>query len=112
MLFLAMLISTPQLYAQQGSHGPGPHHRYQGNENQGGNIDGVKNLAYYGDWDSTRVFIIDIDNMELLEEVNDTGVGPYGVDQQDATKAYVLTRLTESMLSISIINTRVESQSP
>jgi len=95
MLFLAMLISTPQLYAQQDSHGPGPDYL-----NQGGNIEGITNLAYYGDWDSNRVFIIDIENMTLLEVVDGTGDGPYGVDQQDATKAYVLTRKTESMTII------------
>lgn len=95
MLFLAMLISTQQLYAQQGHQGPGPHYRYQG-----GNIEGAKNLAYYGDWDSERVFIIDIDNMLLVAMVDGTGEGPYGVDQQDAAKAYVLTRKTESMTVI------------
>lgn len=104
-LFSMMVFPASQLYAQQSSygqdsHGPAPHHRHQGKQQQGGNIDGVKNLAYYGDWDSTRVFIIDIENMTLLEVVDGTGEGPYGVDQQDATKAYVLTRKTDSMTII------------
>jgi WD40 repeat protein len=61
---------------------------------------GAKNLANYGDWDSTRVFIIDVDKMSLLKIVEDTGDGPYGVDQQDPSSAYVLTRLTESLTII------------
>jgi hypothetical protein len=61
------------------------------------NIYDVKNLAYYGDWDSNRVYIIDVDNMELLTSVEGTGDGPYGIDQQGANKAYALTRRTESL---------------
>ncbi|GAH16061.1 unnamed protein product, partial [marine sediment metagenome] len=61
---------------------------------------GAKNLAYYGDWDSTRVFIIDVDKMSLLKIVEGTGDGPYGVDQQDPSSAYVLTRKTESLTII------------
>ncbi len=61
------------------------------------NIYDVKNLAYYGDWDSNRVFIIDVDNMLLLQIVENTGDGPYGIDQQNASKAYALTRQTESL---------------
>lgn len=61
-----------------------------------GNIEGVENLAYYGDWDNNVVQIIDIDNMKLLRTIS-TGDGPYGIDQQGANKAYALTRRTESM---------------
>jgi len=61
------------------------------------NIYGVENLAYYGDWDSNRVYIIDVDNMVLLTTVEGTGDGPYGIDQQGANKAYALTRRTESL---------------
>jgi DNA-binding beta-propeller fold protein YncE len=50
-----------------------------------------------GDWDSNRVYIIDVDNMELLTSVEGTGDGPYGIDQQGANKAYALTRRTESL---------------
>jgi len=104
LLLSAMVLSTTQLYAQQGSNGPGPQNRGEDNGKQeipdGGNIHGVENLAYYGDWDSNRVFIIDVDNMSLLETVEGTGDGPYGVDQQDATKAYALTRKTESLTVI------------
>jgi len=61
------------------------------------NVYGVDNLAYYGDWDSNRVYIIDVDNMVLLKTVENTGDGPYGIDQQGANKAYALTRKTESL---------------
>ena len=61
------------------------------------NVYGVENLAYYGDWDSNRIYIIDVDNMALLTSVEDTGDGPYGIDQQGANKAYALTRRTESL---------------
>lgn len=60
------------------------------------NVEGVENLAYYGDWDNNVVQIIDIDNMKLLRTVS-TGDGPYGIDQQGPNKAYALTRRTESM---------------
>jgi hypothetical protein len=105
-LFSSIFFSTTPLYAGQGSYGPGPQHRSPGpaNMNQYGhdfeNFYGVKNLAYYGDWDSNRVFIIDVDNMSLLKTVTDTGDGPYGVDQQDASTAYALTRKTESLTVI------------
>ena len=104
LLLLVMVLSTTQLYAQQGRNGPGPQNRGEDHGKQdvpkGGNIYGVENLAYYGDWDSNRVFIIDVDNMSLLETVEGTGDGPYGVDQQDETKAYALTRKTESLTVI------------
>lgn len=61
------------------------------------NIYGVDNLAYYGDWDSNRVYIIDVDNMALLKTVENTGDGPYGIDQQGPNKAYALTRKTQSL---------------
>lgn len=61
------------------------------------NIYAVDNLAYYGDWGSNRVYIIDVDNMTLLKTVENTGDGPYGIDQQGPNKAYALTRKTESL---------------
>lgn len=61
------------------------------------NVFGVENLAYYGDWDSNVVHIIDVDNMSWLATVADTGDGPYGIDQQGSNKAYALTRRTESL---------------
>ena len=111
-LLFSLFISTSPLYAGngKGSHGPvsqdsgmgsgpqpgpGPDHRYR----HGPGHD-AKNLAYYGDWDSNRVFIIDVDNMALLEIVENTGDGPYGCDQQDASTAYALTRKTESLTVI------------
>jgi hypothetical protein len=99
---ILMIFSTTQLYAGEKSHGPGPQHRTGGYIYQGGpgNVYGVENLAYYGDWNSNRVFVIDVDEMSLLEIVTDTGDGPYGVDQQDAATAYALTRRTESLTVI------------
>jgi hypothetical protein len=79
--------------------GPGPGHKYRPGHDSG-NFYGVENLAYYGDWNSNRVFIIDIDNMSLLKTVERTGDGPYGVDQQGGSTAYALTRKTESVTVI------------
>lgn len=71
------------------------------------NVYAVDNLAYYGDWDSNRIYIIDVDNMSLLTSVENTGDGPYGIDQQGPNKAYALTRKTESLTIVdnySIVN--------
>jgi DNA-binding beta-propeller fold protein YncE len=65
------------------------------------NIYGAENLAYYGDWDSNRIYIFDIDNMRLLTTVDKTGDGPYGIDQQSPEKAYALTRKTESLTIVN-----------
>ncbi len=65
------------------------------------NIYAVENLAYFGDWDSNRVFIVDVDNMQLLTTVEGTGDGPYGIDQQSPDKAYALTRRTESLTVVN-----------
>ena len=85
---------TPDL-----NHGPYGY-RQPGYVNQDayitGNIEGVENLAYYGDWDNNVVQIIDVDNMKLLRTIS-TGDGPYGIDQQGPNKAYALTRRTESL---------------
>jgi len=87
---------------QTSSHGHGRlGYRQPGYVNQdayiAGNIYEVDNLAYYGDWDSNRIYIIDVDNMQLLTTVEGTGAGPYGIDQQGNNKAYALTRLTDSL---------------
>lgn len=80
-------------------------HRNPGYVNQDSyvsdNIYGVKNLAYYGDWDSNRIYIVDVDNMQLLTTVEGTGEGPYGIDQQSVEKAYALTRKTESLTVVN-----------
>jgi len=85
------------IFHEHGQHG----YRQQGYVNQDGyvsdNIYNVENLAYYGDWDSNRIYIIDVDNMSLLTTVENTGDGPYGIDQQNPEKAYALTRKTESL---------------
>lgn len=65
------------------------------------NMYGTENLAYYGDWDSNRIFIFDADNMSLLHIVENTGDGPYGIDQQSSDKAYALTRKTESLTVVN-----------
>jgi len=104
-LLSLLLVPTPDLVAQRGGNGPspdsgpGPGHMNWGNQ-QDGNFYGVENLAYYGDWNSNRVFIIDVDDMSLLKIVEDTGEGPYGVDQQDGSTAYALTRKTKSVTVI------------
>jgi len=100
----AQSISNPSDLAQKQTlhkhHGPFGF-RQPGYVNQDAyiteNIYGVDNLAYYGDWDSNRIYIIDVDKMALLLSVEDTGDGPYGIDQQGANKAYALTRKTESL---------------
>lgn len=102
LLFAMFSFATP-LFAQQ--YGPGPHNNDPGSQQNGpgyGHQEGKDgmNLAYYGDWDSNRVFIIDVDEMSLLTTIEGTGDGPYGVDQQDETKAYALTRKTESLTVI------------
>ena len=111
-LLFSLLFSTSPLYAGNGMGAHGPVSQDSGMEpgpqpgpgpghmNRFGPGHDAKNLAYYGDWDSNRVFIIDVDNMALLEIVEDTGDGPYGCDQQDASTAYALTRKTESLTVI------------
>ena len=104
-LFFLLIFTAPQLLAQLYGKGPGPGPGPgPGNHNYGNNhpetFYGVDNLAYYGDWNSNRVFIIDVDDMSLLKVVEDTGDGPYGVDQQDGSTAYALTRKTESLTVI------------
>jgi DNA-binding beta-propeller fold protein YncE len=100
----ALSITSPADLAQkqtpEKNHGPFGF-RQPGYVNQDAyisdNIFGVENLAYYGDWDSNRIYIIDVDNMTLLTSVEGTGDGPYGIDQQGPNKAYALTRRTESL---------------
>lgn len=93
----AMLLAQQSAVAA----GPGPKYRNPGHVNQDGyvsdNVYDVKNLAFYGDWDSNRVFVVDVDNMQLVTTVEGTGDGPYGIDQQSVEKAYALTRKTESL---------------
>ena len=101
---VSLILTATVLSASENSRGPGPHHPDPGYMHQGGHGDGnyygVENLAYYGDWDSNRVFIINVNDMSLLKAVTKTGDGPYGVDQQNAATAYALTRKTESLTVI------------
>ena len=97
----ALINPTDLAQRQTADHNHGPYgYRQPGYVNQDayitGNVEGVENLAYYGDWDNNVVQIIDVDNMKLLRTVS-TGDGPYGIDQQGTNKAYALTRRTESM---------------
>lgn len=107
-IFFTMAFATVSLNAAPGPKGPGVHQHNPGYVNQDGlvsdNVYGIKNLAYYGDWDSNRVYIVDVDNMELVKTVEDTGDGPYGIDQQGAFKAYALTRKTESLTVVDNYN--------
>ena len=79
-LLCALTISTGSVQAQPAGSGP-LHEQYAGKYGHFGyrntndvnrdgyvsdNIYGVENLAYYGDWDSNRILIFDIDNMRLL----------------------------------------------
>ncbi len=99
----ALKEMTPMNTLHQGKIARHKHFGYRqpGYVNQDGyiteNIYGVDNLAYYGDWDANRVYIIDVDNMTLITSVENTGDGPYGIDQQGTNKAYALTRKTESL---------------
>jgi hypothetical protein len=83
-------------------------YRQPGYVNQDGyiteNIYGIDNLAYFGDWDANRVYIIDVDNMALVTTVENTGDGPYGIDQQGTNKAYALTRKTDSLTIVDNYN--------
>ncbi len=65
------------------------------------NNHGVENLAYYGDWNSNSIYIFDIDEMSLVTTVDNTGDGPYGIDQQSPDKAYALTRRTDSLTIVN-----------
>jgi len=102
--FTTMVLTADALNAGEKSRGPGPQHGSPEFMHQGGHHDGnyygVENLAYYGDWDSNRVFIINVDDMSLMKTVTDTGDGPYGVDQEGGATAYALTRKTESVTVI------------
>jgi len=103
-ILIFMISTAAPLSAGGNSHGPGPQHgspefMHKGDHHDG-NFYGVENLAYYGDWDSNRVFIINVDDMSLLKTVTDTGDGPYGVDQVGGATAYALTRKTESVTVI------------
>ena len=113
-LFCALAVSVGPIQAQ--GEGSGPHHEYAGKHSRFGyrkpdhvnkdgyvsnNDFGAENLAYYGDWDSNRIFIFDVDNMAWLATVENTGDGPYGIDQQSPDKAYALTRKTESLTIVN-----------
>jgi len=100
-LVFAIALASVSAHAADDTQSQGTPYKNPGYVNQDGyfsdNVYEVKNLAYYGDWDSNRVFVIDVDKMQLLKIVEDTGDGPYGIDQQGVSKAYALTRKTESL---------------
>ena len=115
-MIFTVAFTTASLHAASGKEGPvGFHHNTSSVSLDGlvtENIYGVKNLAYYGDWDSNRVYIVDVDNMELVKTVEDTGDGPYGIDQQGTSKAYALTRKTESLTIVDNYNIENIGQIP
>ena len=115
-LLCTLAIGIGPVQAQ--GEGAGPHQEYAGKHGRSGyrkpdhvnrdgyvsdNDYGAENLAYYGDWNSNSIYIFDVDNMRLLTTVDNTGDGPYGIDQQSPEKAYALTRLTDSL---TIVNNR------
>lgn len=94
--------TPPQEYAgKHGRFGYRMPHSVNRDSYVTGNMYGAENLAYYGDWDSNRIFIFDVDNMSLLHTVENTGDGPYGIDQQSPDKAYALTRKTNSLTIVN-----------
>ena len=114
-LLCALTFSVGPVQAQNEDAGPSQE-QYAGKESRFGyrnpdhvnsdgyfsdNDYGAENLAYYGDWDSNRIFIFDVDNMAWLATVENTGDGPYGIDQQSPEKAYALTRRTESLTIVN-----------
>jgi len=113
-LLCALAVNAGPVQAQE--KGMGPYHEYAGKHGRFGyrnpdhvnrdgyvsdNDYGAGNLAYYGDWDANSIYIFDVDNMSLLTTVENTGEGPYGIDQQSPEKAYALTRKTESLTVVN-----------
>jgi DNA-binding beta-propeller fold protein YncE len=114
-LLCALAISTGPVQAQEEGTLPS-HEQHAGKHGRFGyrqpdhvnkdsyisdNIYGVENLAYYGDWNSNSIYIFDVDNMRLLTTVDNTGDGPYGIDQQSPEKAYALTRKSNSLTIVN-----------
>lgn len=108
-----ILLSSGIIHAEEAKHDHG--FRNPGYVNQdsytSNNIYEVENLAYYGDWDSNRVFAIDVDNMKLLTIVEDTGDGPYGIDQQGTEKAYHSRERPNHSQSLIIIPLKTPARS-
>ncbi|MEN8204856.1 MAG: hypothetical protein ABFS24_02475 [Pseudomonadota bacterium] len=106
-LLCALAVSTGPVRAQEEGTGPhqeqhtGMHDHASMDGYVSGNIYGVDNLAYYGDWNANSIYIFDVDNMRLLTTVDGTGDGPYGIDQQSPEKAYALTRLSNSLTIVN-----------
>ena len=98
---ITLLLASQSILAAPGNQHQGTGYLNPGYVNQdtypSGNVYEIPNLAYYGNWDSNQVFVIDVDNMALVKTVENTGEGPYGIDQQGPSKAYALTRKTESL---------------
>ncbi len=71
------------------------------------NTSAVETHALYGDYESSKVFNINVDRMSL-DSVMDVSpaLGPYGVDCETDTEAFALTRRSDS---IAVINFRDNS---
>ncbi|BBG66319.1 hypothetical protein NNO_1616 [Hydrogenimonas sp.] len=64
--------------------------------------------ALYGDYESTKVFNIDVDRMSLDAVMNvSPALGPYGVDCETDTEAFALTRRGDSIAVINFRENRV-----
>ena len=69
--------------------------------------------ALYGDYESSKVFNIDVDEMKLDSIMNvSPAVGPYGVDCETDTEAFALTRRSDSIAVINFRNNSVEKVIP
>ncbi len=74
----------------------------------GDNDEIVQTHALYGDYESSKVFNIDIERMSL-DAVMDVSpaLGPYGVDCETDTEAFALTRRSDSIAVIDFRNNNV-----
>ncbi|MEN8207556.1 MAG: hypothetical protein ABFS24_16360, partial [Pseudomonadota bacterium] len=74
----ALAVSAGPVQAQEEGAGPlqeqhdGMHDHDNMNVDFSGNIFGVDNLAYYGDWNANSIYIYDVDYMRLLAIVDGT----------------------------------------
>ncbi len=68
----------------------------------------VRTYALYGDYESSKVFNIDVDGMKLKSVLNVApALGPYGVDCETDTEAFALTRRSDSIAVVDFRANRV-----
>ncbi len=69
--------------------------------------------ALYGDYESSKVFNIDVDRMSLDAVLNvSPALGPYGVDIETDTEAFALTRRSDSIAVVNFRSNSVEKVIP